>query len=189
MPLADDVTGDGYLDVVVGTMNGQVLVLETSIPYHPMNSWSSFPKHRMNGFTHGVIGLSVPLSEKRILSQVSKVKSGSTVAVSFDIWDARKKKVPGRKFVVTISKGTNRAVPLAKAVYSSPGRYTLEVPVEPPDAMLLVIGMTNEHGQYFEDSVYVAISTRFYVWIKYLVAAPVAILCLPLLLMQSRTYP
>ena len=49
----DDVTDDGFLDLVVGTMNGQVLVLETMVPYHSMNTWSSFPKHRFNGFTHG----------------------------------------------------------------------------------------------------------------------------------------
>ena len=64
MPVIDDVTDDGYLDMVVGTMNGEVLLFETSIPYHPLNAWSSFPKYRSNGFTHGVVGISVPAAEK-----------------------------------------------------------------------------------------------------------------------------
>ena len=68
MPLVDDVTGDGYMDVILGTMNGQVLVLETLVPYHPMNAWSSFPKDRGNGFTHGATGVSVPLFQKRQLT-------------------------------------------------------------------------------------------------------------------------
>ena len=64
MPLIDDITGDGFLDLLVGTMNGQVLLMETSIPYHPLNAWSSFPKGRLNGFTHGMIGISIPSLEK-----------------------------------------------------------------------------------------------------------------------------
>ena len=108
--------------------------------------------------------------------------------VTFDIWDARRKKVEGRSYVVTVSKGTNRAEPLAKSTYTTPGRYTIEVPVSPPDTMTLVIGMTNEHGQYFEDAVYVSLSTRFYVWLKYLITAPVIGLCIPLLLMRSPLY-
>lgn len=39
MPLLDDVTGDGFLDLVIGTVSGQVLLLESSIPYHPLAAW------------------------------------------------------------------------------------------------------------------------------------------------------
>jgi hypothetical protein len=35
-PLMDDITGNGYLDLVVGTLNGQVHLLETTVPYHPV---------------------------------------------------------------------------------------------------------------------------------------------------------
>jgi hypothetical protein len=34
--------------------------------------------------------------------------------------------------------------------FTSPGRYSLELPLIPPESFLLVIGMTDEHGQYFE---------------------------------------
>ena len=65
-PLFDDVTNDGYLDMIVGTVNGNVLLFETSVPYHALNTWNSFPsKYSQNKFTHGVIGVSVPLSEKK----------------------------------------------------------------------------------------------------------------------------
>lgn len=67
VPLVDDVTGNGFLDVIVGTMNGQVMLLETSVPAHTLNTWTSFPKHRLNGFTHGQIGISIPEVEKRAL--------------------------------------------------------------------------------------------------------------------------
>ena len=54
MPLFDDVTGDGFLDMLVGTMNGEMLLFETS-----------YPKHRLNGFTHGVVGISIPADMKK----------------------------------------------------------------------------------------------------------------------------
>ena len=65
MPLFDDVTGDGYMDMLVGTMNGELLLFETAVPYHPLNSWPSYPKHRLNGFTHGVTGISIPEQMKQ----------------------------------------------------------------------------------------------------------------------------
>ena len=76
VPLIDDVTNDGFLDLVVGTLNGQVHVLETKIPYHAMNTWSSFPKNRLNGFTHGVMGVSVPLVERRLLGRADIINRG-----------------------------------------------------------------------------------------------------------------
>merc|ERR1719231_2111076 len=128
MPLADDVTGDGYMDLVIGTMNGQVLVLETLIPYHPMNAWSSFPKDRGNGFTHGATGISVPLFQKRLFEQVSQVKSGNILSMTIDIWDVNHKSEENQNYVVTISRGTNTIETLLKKEFTKPGRYFLEIP-------------------------------------------------------------
>ena len=186
-PLIDDVTGNGMLDIVVGTVNGHVHLLETQVPYHPLNAWSSFPKHRGNVFTHGQAGLSVPLREKKLLRYMD-VKSGETIQITFDIWDTRShvgdNSAP-EKYSVVFTRGTNRMDPILKKEFTRPGRYTVDLPVQPPESMHLVIGMLNEHGQYFEDSVNVSVSTRFYIWMKYLILFPLFLLTIPLLMMRA----
>ena len=39
--LADDLTGNGKLDLLLGTMNGNLYCLETSTPWAPLRSWRS----------------------------------------------------------------------------------------------------------------------------------------------------
>lgn len=117
-------------------------------------------------------------------------KSVKELEITFDIWDRRKAKKTSlnkeSKYKVTITKGTNRESVLLKASYSSPGRYTVTIPVSPPQVATYCLGMTTEHGQYYEDVVTVSINTRFYVWLKYLLFVPVLLLCLPLLLMKPH---
>lgn len=208
MPLVDDLSQDGFLDLVIGTVNGQVLALETEIPYHPLNVWSSFPKHRGNGFTHGVSGISIPAHEKKLLRYAdtfhrheggavssdegaeieSDEKGGNWLPITIDIWDARGGLFDpsvNRHYDVTFSAGLNRRDPILKKRFTSPGRYTVMIPVNPPDSFLLLIGMTNEHGQYFEDSVTISLCTQFYVWVKYIVCAPIMLFTLSLLFMKS----
>ena len=187
--------------MVVGTMNGHVLMFETDVPAHSMNSWRSFPNDRLNGFTHGQLGLSVSESERARLKQLD-MKGGEALTVSFTIHDSRrqvhsdgkKRDEPTStetrneefstevKYSVTISHGSNRLNPLFRNEFFAPGFYRAEVLLPPPQSAQLVIAVTTEHGLYFEETVDVALSTRFYVWLKYLVISPVVVFCLPLLL-------
>lgn len=115
----------------------------------------------------------------------TSVKGRSRLPLTFDIWDARRLSSDAsspRKYTVKITRGLHKATPLVSESFDRPGRYTIFVPVSPPESMVLIIGMTNEHGQYFEDSASVSISTRFYIWIKYLLIAPFLLLTIPILL-------
>jgi hypothetical protein len=39
--LVDDLCGDGNLELLVSTMNGNVYMLQTQAPYHPLKTWSA----------------------------------------------------------------------------------------------------------------------------------------------------
>ena len=122
--------------------------------------------------------------------------------ITFDIWDKRfesNRKDPEKdpdgddtvgvgthKYEVIVTKGTNRMYPIAKSTFTKPGRYTINIPVSPPEVSTYVIGMTTEHGIYYEDVVTVSINTRFYIWLKYLIIVPVLLLCIPLLFIKKQ---
>ena len=59
----------------------------------------------------------------------------------------------------------NKVDPIYKDTYQEPGRYTVQLPITPPDSGLLVISMTTEHGLYFEDTVWVRLILYIYMYI------------------------
>jgi hypothetical protein len=79
----------------------------------------------------------------------------------------------------------NTASPIFTESYDKPGRYVIELPVSPPEAVNLIISMTNEHGQYFEDMVYISVGSDFYKWLKYLVLSPVVLLAFQVFFLQN----
>ena len=187
-PLVDDVNGDGKLDILLTTLSGQVVLVGTTVSYHPLNTWDTFPKHRSNGFTHGMMGISIPDSERRSLAH-NDVLGTAELPITFDIWDNRAELLTGsvgqRRYTVSFCRGTNKATPILVQTFTQPGRYTVILPMAPPEAVTLVLSMINDHGQMFEDAVAVSVGTRFYIWFKYLVVAPVLMVALPLLLIRS----
>lgn len=91
----------------------QVILMESSIPHHPLNSWTSFPKHRLNVFTHGQIGVSVPqlMRQKLLVADVHTqggfASNGQELEVTFDIWDVRPEpegEEEGRKYTVVFTR-------------------------------------------------------------------------------------
>jgi hypothetical protein len=98
-------------------MSGQLIVMESSVPYHPLSAWSSFPRGRLNGFTVGQTGISVSLAERNRLKRSdvlvdSRDLSSGEITLKFDIWDTRSPPladeredlISQRRYSVTFSK-------------------------------------------------------------------------------------
>jgi len=208
-PLLVDMSGDGYLDLVIGTMSGQLLLFETAVPFHPVNAWNSFPKNRLNGFTHGDRGIFLHTTEREKLKHM-EIKGSQNLTISFDIWDSRihplhnthpQQTTKGFNlnndnrdivdefkpfYTVTLTRGLNRLNPLTTQIFTAPGRHTIYVPITPPEDSIFVLSMITEHGMYYEDSFNVRISSKFYIWIKYMVVSPMLVFCLPLLMRSFK---
>lgn len=126
------------------------------------------------------------MREKKLLRQTD-VKGGRKLALTFDIWDTRPiVESEKRKYSVIVTHGTNKIHPIHSVEYTQPGRYTIELDLSPPEKLMLIIGMNTDHQQYYEDSIEIELSTRFYIWIKYLIVIPMIILIVPLLFMRPQ---
>jgi hypothetical protein len=135
-----------------------------------------------------------------------EIKGGQNLSITFEIWDSsvglpglepRSKKsfhivtdiVDEFKpfYTVTLTRGLNRLTPLFSMIFDSPGKHTISVPIDAPEDATFVLSMITEHGLYYEDSFNVQISSKFYVWIKYMVLSPVIVFCTPLILRTLKT--
>ena len=191
-PLLDDITGDGLLDLVLGTINGQVLSLGTSLPTHPRNVWDFFPRSRGNGFVSGQTGIWIT-HDLGLQPRKDASVDYQNYTISFEIWDERKEPLHGaareqgssehgsagplgleRRYDVTIAANSNQASPLFRQTFHKPGVYTASFPITPPEHLALVVTMVNDHGLKYQDSFVLQVTTTFHSAIKYLSLSVIA---------------
>ena len=183
--LADDLTGNGRIDLLLSTMNGNLYCFETSTPFAPLRAWRAAGQGR-NGFaqierTQGIaIGGDAGRHEPRAVS-------GATFTLEFTIHDARRfgRIVYPRRYAVEARLG--RAAPLFAANYTAAGTYTATLRCPTTEGGLparlrgaLTLAMTNEHGQRYTDAIGVAFNEGADRAIAWVVALPVAALVLAL---------
>lgn len=181
MILADDVTGNGMLDLVVTTGFRFLYCLSTDTEYHPLNTWTS-ASHKRNVYTssyhQGIY----------IIEDHTEVKdnTGLEFVIYFEIIDNRMNK-ENAYYDVDI-KFRRDLDPIYSARYLNPGykAVTIETPKDRTYGTLR-IEMTNEHQQYFTDSISISFHMRFYKSIKWVVILPF-IICTIFLLYLKREF-
>lgn len=196
--LADDLTGNGKLDLLLATMNGVLYCLETSTPAAPaeqartgaaMRAWRSQAQGH-NVFQQrenwqGVAILSPEPAAGRggdVAPSGPRQLSGESFTLEFEILDARRKPST-RVHAVSLRLGRSRL--LFNATYRTPApepgtpaamRYRVEVPC-PHERLVnavLTLTMVNEHGQHFEDVLAVSLHEGFEHALKWVALLPFA---------------
>lgn len=195
-PLLEDVTGDGYLDLIISTLPGEVMVFETNMPRHAGNIWDSFPRYHRRSFSTGDLIISIPENERQRLKRL-ETRGEEHVTLEFDIFDHRCSVVGSgtslrslhkthpdcghpdlRSYYVTITRGkSNAREPIWSETFDKPGHYKAVLPLQGPETLTLLLSVTTEHGLYSEDSLSIALSTHFYVWMKYFLVLPALLFC------------
>lgn len=170
MVLVDDLNGNGKLDLLVSTMNGNVMSFGTDIPYEPLKTWTSREQGNNNvELRDGRQGIFV-LDRYRHHHD----NSGATMMVGFEIVDTRPiKGFGGRGGSYQVRFSAGGSVTLFQKTYTEPGQYLEEVPCPAKrQYSTIFVEMKNELGQHFEDQVAMSFNMHFYRALKWVLITP-----------------
>ncbi|KAI0504204.1 hypothetical protein KFK09_015154 [Dendrobium nobile] len=175
MVLADNVDGGDDLDLIVSTMNGNVLCFSTASPHHPLKEWRSSNQGRNNpGIRYDREGIYVSHA-----SRTFRDEEGKHFWVEFEIID--KYRVPSGfqgPYNVTINllvpgnyQGERRIV--LKQVYNQPGKQRMKLPTVPVRTTgTVVVEMVDKNGIYFSDEFSLTFHMHYYKLLKWLLLLP-----------------
>lgn len=154
MIIADDLSNNNKMDLIVSA-GDSIYALSSDVPFSPQRVWTS-PDHGLNVHTS--------LGWQSIFFDVDHSQSleisGSSFAISFVIVDSRSPSAQKSYFVRIF---VNRNIVLHEATFFTPGTHTVVLNVPPErTSSLLHISMTNQHLQFYHDSVAVDFNTKFY---------------------------
>jgi len=187
MVLASDILGRGKLDLLLTTMNGNVLLWSAESdagsidPSRALRSWPS-QTQGLNLFVarENYHGLYVTPATKEAL----RSHQGRTMDVEYVIIDERVQRTAAslvnttssdlpivpRRYDVSFRYG---GVTISRATHSFPGHYTHSIPApKQPMYMMMEVSMMNEHKQSFSEEIVVGSNVHFYRSIKYMVVIP-----------------
>ncbi|EGG16788.1 hypothetical protein DFA_07766 [Cavenderia fasciculata] len=166
MVLADDLLGDGKINLLVTTYYGNIYIFTTNSPYHPLKAQQSFNKG-LNVFTSGSQGVV-------IVKQPGQPETmdilGSEFSIDVMIVDTQFNESIGNSYKLSVYFA-NRLISVSN--YHTPGLKQLTMPT-PGRAYpnLLRVELTNKFGQGYQDTVSYSFNLYFARTIKWVIIIP-----------------
>lgn len=187
-PLVDDVDGDGRSEVIIATMNGNVLCLATPWRHHALTAWPSAVPGGSNPSARARSGSGVFVTDA---TRAASEASGDAFIVQFTIVDSRPGAAKAAARVAAARQGGERAPPpgpytvvitlrvpglqpaVTAASYAAAGTYSLALPVPRTRGHgLVTVRMQDAFGLASEDAYSVAFHVRYYRILKWLLVLP-----------------
>ncbi|KAI3771296.1 hypothetical protein L6452_02458 [Arctium lappa] len=175
MVLADNVDGGDDLDLIVTTMNGNVLCFSTPAPHHPLKAWRSHNQGR-NNVAARVDREGVYVTPS---SRAFRDEEGKNFWVEIEIVD--KHRVPSGSqgpYNVTTSllvPGNYQGDRTIKRnqVFDKPGKYRMKLPtVGVRTTGTVVVEMTDKNKLHFSDEFSLTFHMHYYKLLKWLLVLP-----------------
>lgn len=175
MVLADNVDGGDDLDLIVTTMNGNVLCFSTPAPHHPLKAWRSHNQGR-NNVAARVDREGVYVTPS---SRAFRDEEGKNFWVEIEIVD--KHRVPSGSqgpYNVTTSllvPGNYQGERTIKRnqVFDKPGKYRIKLPtVGVRTTGTVVVEMTDKNKLHFSDEFSLTFHLHYYKLLKWLLVLP-----------------
>lgn len=199
MVLADDLDGNGRMELVLSTMNGNIYVLETPSDYHPLKTWTAqVMGPNLMLARHDYLGVYASLSSRQ-----PRDVAGEKLQIKVVILDKRGLMLPGGKMVQTQGGPYNISVvlkgvgvremnsgptPIIGVVdtFSAPGTYLMELPCPRTRTTATVhIEMVDSHGMVLSDEFALSFHLHFHKLLKWLVAGPPLLMALAVVVVSA----
>jgi len=187
MVQVDDIYGNDKLDLVVSTISGNVVTLESHAPFHPLNVWNYGElRSRTNSASHGY-SASQGIFVHKVSRQFRDV-FGVYVPITFEIFDNRpniQNEPDKRSYKVEVKTSTSKLVLLK--LFESPGVYTerLYIPFGPGYYELSVILKTT-HGLTYEDAFHIGYNVNYMSGFSILLWLPLTIAAMFVILLGNK---
>jgi len=180
----DDVTSDGYMDLVVVSGRGTVYSLSTDVPFHPLHTWADHgtlagpalyrPHH------YGVM----------IEGEREKFFYGPSFTISYTILD--KRRIPREQKKHRIEIRLNGEVLLEKVIdgfleESVTFSETIDCPRSNRGAIEVVI--TNQFSQSYSDAIDAHFNWNYYRTLKWLIVLPYLLMVAGFMLIKQISSP
>ncbi|KAF6175996.1 hypothetical protein GIB67_032619 [Kingdonia uniflora] len=175
MVLADNVDGGDDLDLIVTTMNGNVLCFSTASPHHPLKAWRSSNLGR-NSVANQYNREGIYVSQS---SRSFRDEEGKNLWVEIEIVDRYRfpsgSQAPYNVTITLLVPGNYQGEKRIthSQVYDRPGKYRIKLPTVPVRTTgTVVVEMVDKNKIHFSDDFSLTFHMHYYKLLKWMVVLP-----------------